>query len=110
MKLNEVADKLRVHPRTILRALLRDSNAYWAPGYDPIVRLSEVAVCFNTSPNKLRQIMHDGVSLYTQKEAAKYVKLPVRTFRWKAYAPALYLNDKIYRYTEDQLDRIRLDG
>ena len=110
MKLNTIADTLRVHPRTVLRALTRETNPYWAPGYDPTVRLAEVAVAFDCAPNRLRAIHNDQIPLYTQKEAAAYVKIPLRTFRWRRYNPAISFNDKIYRYDETQLDKIALDG
>lgn len=110
MRLQTIADTLRVHPRTVLRALVRESNPYWAPGYDPVVRLAEVAVAFNCSPTLLRAIHHEGERLYTQREAAAYVNMPLRTFRHRGYNPALYFNDKVYRYTERQLDKIKLDG
>jgi hypothetical protein len=109
MNLNTVADVLRVHPRTILRALTRELNPYWAPGYDPEVRLAEVAVVFGCSPNTLREICRQRIPLYTQKEAAEYTKIPQRTFRDRGYNPALYLNDKIYRYTPTQLEKIKLN-
>jgi hypothetical protein len=110
MQLNKVAEILRVHPRTILRALTRERNPYWAPAYDPEVRLAEVAVAFGCKPNTLRAICKEGIPLFTQKEAAAYTKIPQRTFRSRGYNPALYLNDKIYRYTPRQLDKILLDG
>lgn len=107
MRLNTIATTLRVHPRTILRALIGEENPYWAPGYDPVIRLAEVAVVFNCSPNFLRSVHNDQIPLFDQREAAKYLGMPLRTFRYRGYNPAMWLGEKVQRYTPSQLDKLR---
>lgn len=87
-----------------MRALTRNPAISWYEGYDPVVSLAQVAVCFDCSADFIRRVMREETELLTQPEAAKYLKLPIRTFRHRYYRPAMQLGNKIRRYTKKQLD------
>lgn len=106
MQLNTIASTLRVHPRTVLRALTREKHPYWAAGYNPTVSLAEVAVAFNCPPNALREIHKEQTDLLDQRAAARYLKMPLRTFRSRQYRPRLQFGPKVQRFTPNQLQAI----
>ena len=107
MKLNLIAETLRVHPRTILRAITLKKSPYWAYDYDPDVRVADVAAAFNCSYGPFLNAIKTGTPLYTQAEAARMSRVPLRTFRHRAYRPFAYKSHKIVRYTKAQIIQIK---
>ncbi len=105
--LAEMARALKVHPRTILRRLYPDDpNPYWAPGFEDQVncKQTEVVTIFGIPEKILSRIMQGKDELFNQESAAKYIDVPVRTFRYRKY-PAAINQPGVVRYSRQQIAR-----
>ncbi len=102
-----MASALKVHPRTILRRLYPDDpNPYWAPGFETKVNCSqeEAVKVFGISEKLLSRVMQGKDELFNQEAAAKYIDIPVRTFRYRQY-PAAIKQPGVVRYSRQQIAR-----
>lgn len=103
-KLNKVAAVLKVHPRTVLRAITGDVNAYWAEGHNPDVDLEEVCIAFDMDTKVLRRCLRNSDTLLTPQEAAsKILKIPLRTFRHRKYPKAGSRGQIFVRYSQHEI-------
>jgi hypothetical protein len=97
-ELNRMADALRVHPRTILRALAGKVNTYWAPGHNPNISVEEVAKTMGMPPAALKDALNGNDMFLTPEEAAEELGIPLRTFRYRRY-PAQVRKGTAVRYS-----------
>lgn len=97
--LNELAEVLKCHPRTILRAITRKKNPYWVEGYDPNFWETHLAFLDISS---IRQILNGKDEFLKPAEAAKYLNIHPRTFRYRKYIPTIRFG-KIVRYSKNYL-------
>lgn len=102
LPLNEVAEMLKVHPRTVLRAIYNKENVYWAEGYNPEVSLETVAMAYCGDVNVLRNVKRERDAIYTPVEAAAYLKITLRLFRYRTY-PKTFKRGNIVRYSRQEL-------
>jgi hypothetical protein len=74
ISLTSIAGILKVHPRTVVRALGGADSSYWA---HPDVTLAEIALAYGVSLDDLtgviKDISKDRDALMTVKEAAEFV-------------------------------------
>jgi hypothetical protein len=100
--LENLADALQVHPRTILRAVENNPAAYWVEGYHVRLNIDEVARAFNGPPRYLRWALDGTDQLITQTQAAEELGIPGRTFRYRHYKVA-YKRGGIVRFSRRDL-------
>jgi len=81
LSLNHIAELFQVHPRTILRAVEQDVNAYWADDHNPAVSIKELADAYGCKPQIIIRLAENRDSLLNASEAAKMMKIRPRTFR-----------------------------
>lgn len=104
MSLDIIAGVLKVHPRTVLRAIAGEVNTYWAPGYDPDVALADVALAYGVEISRLDDVIRDRDEFLTVGGATRQISkiegrdVPVRTFRYRKY-PALIRTPGVVRYS-----------
>ncbi len=89
MTLDRVAKLLKIHPRTVLRAMEGDKNAYWADGHNPVLNIENVAATFDFDPIYLTRADKRRDDFLTPREAAQIVGVPERTFRYRRYEPVI---------------------
>lgn len=104
----EAARILKLHPRTILRAISRKPNPYWAPGYDEPVFIRDLVRVFNARSTLLAAVFLDRKPLLTPTDGAKLLKLNYDTFRKRRY-PAVIRKGHIVRYSAIELKAIDRD-
>ncbi len=103
--LAEMAKVLKVHPRTILRRLYPDDpNPYWAPGFEDRVNCSqiEIVTAFGIPQKTLTRLIQGADILFNQGDAAEYLNVPIRTFRYRKY-PAAIDQPGVVRYSRKQI-------
>lgn len=76
------AKLFKVHPRTIVRAVADDYNAYWTPDSDEdIYEIADIAAAFGVKDHLIRCLLDERDELVTAQEAAAYLGIAGRTFR-----------------------------
>lgn len=100
--LNEAAKAIKVHPRTVLRAISKDKNPYWTSSYDPILSVSVIAKGFNTNQNCITDALSGRDQLITTNQAAKAYGLTPRGFRYLGLAPDIR-NGSVVRYRQSRI-------
>ena len=102
IELDDIAEILQIHPRTVLRYIHDDVNIYWAEGHNPVVNLDDVANGFGEDPLFFVPTVHAARKgrdkILKPSEAAAFIKVPLRTFRHRRY-PALIRCGNIVRYS-----------
>lgn len=107
-RLSEIAKALAVHPRTVLRAVLRCDNPYWTEDFDPHVDMIDVALSFAANPHVLTRVMDNKDELFTPAQALKFLEdtygdhIVERTLRNRDYPKAVKLG-RIVRYSRIEL-------
>lgn len=103
-KLNIVATALKVHPRTVLRALTGVENTYWVRDHDPNVDTVEVAIAFGLEHVYVQRALKRSDALLTPKLAAEFLEMSPRTLRHykNLYIPVLKYG-RIVRYSQRDL-------
>lgn len=101
--LDDLADILKMHPRTIMRKLPgNDVNAYWAKGYNPSISISDLAEGFGEDPVFFVPVINSARrkkdEIMDPKTMAKFLDVPLRTFRHRKYS-ALIRQGNIVRYS-----------
>lgn len=89
-KIKDIAHKLNIHPRTVLRIWKDEPNPYWTPKYDPEMDmddLMEFCENFNTTMDAVENIMSDQDYWLKPDEAAAMIAVPTRTFYYRHYTP-----------------------
>ena len=102
LELNELADLLKVHPRTILRHITGEANPYWTDDHNPEIDLDVVALVFDCDVNFLKSVLDGKNKMLTQKEGARFLDIPVRKFRYRKYKTVLRAGT-IVRYSQYHL-------
>ena len=108
LELNEVSDVMRVHPRTVLRALENDVNAYWAEGYNPIVKIEKLLKPFDMDYIVFHRVLKQQDEFLKPKEASKYLNLAHRTFVYRKYNAAIRRGG-IVRFSKYEIINENLD-
>ena len=103
-ELNRVADALKVHPRTILRALAGEVNTYWAPGHNPNVNIATLAEVLGMPAQTLKDAVNGDDYFMSPDEAAEHFNLPLRTFRYRQYPPQMRKGTAV-RYSFNMLTK-----
>lgn len=85
--LNVVAERLKIHPRTVLRALTGDKNVYWTEDHNPSVDLVALALGFDCDYEVLERIVKNRNTVFTQEELAKHFDITTRSVRLRNYPP-----------------------
>ena len=98
IELNEVANILKIHPRTVLRALSNEVNTYWAIGYTENIDIDDISDVFGFDPVYIRRAKKKRDEFFKPTEAADFIDVPSRTFRYRKY-PALIRRGGIVRYS-----------
>jgi len=89
LELDELSDIMGVHPRTILRAIEDDTNAYWAEGHNPHVKVDKVLKAFDMEYDIFHRAYKGKDRYFKPTEASKYLNLPHRTFVYRKYKAAI---------------------
>jgi hypothetical protein len=100
--LNEAAKAFSVHPRTIIRAIEDRENVYWNEGFDPDLDLTVLANAYSMQKEVLSRALKGTDTLLKPVEAARELKVPPRTFRWRRYKVAARKGG-IVRYSRSQI-------
>jgi len=108
LELNEVSFVMRVHPRTILRALEDDINAYWAEGHNPMVKIEKLLKPFDMDYAVFHKVLKQRDELLKPKEASKYLNLAHRTFVYRKYKAAIRRGG-IVRFSKSEIINENLD-
>ncbi len=90
IELDVISNLMNVHPRTILRALENDINAYWAEGHNPLVKVTEVLKAFDMDYDTFNRAYKGRDRYFKPMEASKYLSLPHRTFVYRKYEAAIH--------------------
>jgi hypothetical protein len=104
LELNKIAEILKVHPRTFLRAYAGDVCAYWAPGYNPEYTYDDISLTYGIDPKLIDKLVAGKDELLNTKEAVAQISLienrevPERTFHYRKY-PAVIKKIKVVRYS-----------
>lgn len=76
------ADIFGVHPRTIVRALTGDYNAYWyEDSNEDVYAVEDIASVYGMTAFELARCIEGRDSLIKPDEAADILGIPPRTFR-----------------------------
>lgn len=70
--LKEIAGALKIHPRSLLRALTGTPNPNYV-GHNPDIDLVEVAIAYNVELDRLISIIKGYDELMTKKEAMAHI-------------------------------------
>lgn len=87
--LNHAAKVLGVHPRTVLRALSNEPNPYWVEGHDPVISLVDLVAAYDCPARIMAAVIRGDDALLNTQEAAEYLDLKPRTFKWRRYTPTI---------------------
>ncbi len=101
-KLDEYAEALSLHPRTVLRYLTGTKNPYWVEGENPTIPVNDVAEVFNIRPKTLIKVLRNRDSLLSQTEAVEFTGLNRSTFQNRDYDAEIRMS-KIVRYLYSRL-------
>lgn len=77
--LYDVADALRIHPRTILRTLTGNPTEYWAPKHNPPIALLDVSRIFSIPVAAIRGLLLEEDEALSPREAAALMRVSART-------------------------------
>lgn len=108
MKLNDIAEIFRVHPRTILRHIKHDDKAYWVKGYNPDIYTSILIETMSVEPHVLVRIINGTDELLTPTEASKFLQIAHRTFSFRKYGAAIRAA-KTVRYSSIDIANEHID-
>lgn len=100
--LNKAAACFNVHPRTILRALSDKVNVYWNDDFNPNIDITVLANSYSMNEKVLLRVLAGRDVLLKPDQAAKELKVPPRTFRWRKYHAAARKGG-IVRYSRSQI-------
>ena len=89
--LEDIAEVIDVHPRTILRTITANPTEYWAPSHNPRIHLTEVSKTFQTPTKSLVELLQGKDRVIRPAEAAELLGVSVRTIRNKSdeYRPLI---------------------
>lgn len=113
--LDHVAVKLKVHPRTVLRALSGVENTYWAPDHNPEVSLLDLSIAYGVEFDVVSDIMVGRDDLLKPSEAADYLsrtygrEVSVRVLRSRSYTPVIS-RPKVVRYSRLLISRQHVEN
>lgn len=101
--LNDVAETLRLHPRTVIRAITDNKNAGWNLNYNPAVELNEVLGSYS-----IRKIdfvdAYEGKDVFiTRHEAADELGVSVNTFTRFEIKPDMAFSRKTRRWLKTRI-------
>jgi hypothetical protein len=83
--LNEAANKIQAHPRTILRAISGEPNPYWTDDHNPDISIVELAKAYECNIGIMQRVIDGRDMFLTPSQAASMLKIPDRTFRYRKY-------------------------
>lgn len=98
MKLNDAADVIQCHPRTVLRKMTKNKHPYWTEDFNPSVSMEDVAAAFECSLNVFKRCVAGHDNFLTPQEAWEEIAKAPRTFKYRKYIPAIR-NGGIVRYS-----------
>lgn len=96
--LDTVAETLKVHPRTVLRALKGEVNTYWAEGHKVDILLSELGRAYDFDTQYFERVLRGKDELFKPREAAEFLDIQIRVFKYRTY-PALIRRGGVVRYS-----------
>lgn len=79
--LDDIADALEIHPRTILRAITGNPTEYWTPAHNPRIHLSEVSKTYQVPTKNLVALLKEEDSVMRPDVAADALGFTIRTMR-----------------------------
>lgn len=100
--LDQVAEAVDVHPRTILRYVMNDRNTYWAEDHNPEFPLERVAKALGCRADIMKHVLRGSDEFMKPDDAAEELGLPPRTFRHRGYTPA-FRAGRVVRYSRSKL-------
>ena len=112
--LDTLAGVLKVHPRTVIRAVEGKVNSYWAPGHNPEVELADVALAYGVELDVIVRTMKGQDELFKPTEAVDHISalenrtVPMSTFRYRKY-PAAIRTTGVVRYSKLDISNYHLD-
>lgn len=98
IKLNNFADLIDVHPRTVLRALYGKTNVYWAEGHNPDLIYADINTAFNLNTKVVDGLVQKKDRALAIRDAAKLVNTRVRVFRYRNF-PKMIKVRGVVRYS-----------
>jgi len=108
LKLNELAEVLNVHPRTVLRHVKGDMGAYWAKGYNPDICVDDLVLSMGANLPALIRALEGKDELLTPRQASEYLIVPHRTFSFRKYKAAVRIG-KTVRYSSIDIANEHID-
>lgn len=108
--LTDISKALKIHPRTVLRAVSGKPNAYWAEGYETEIALVDVAMAYDADLMMLQDVVLGDDELMKQDEAVEWLaqtygddaRMSSRNFRYRGY-PAAVRSSRVVRFSQIQL-------
>lgn len=111
ISLGRLADILKVHPRTVLRALTGEENPRYNEDDDETIFLDEDKVCYdlNIPPKVWRRVKANKDSFLTRKEVMDFHEISTSTFKRRKY-PIAAKFQRHCRYSEVDVNRHRVEN
>lgn len=81
--LNTVAETLKIHPRTVLRAISGAENPYWTEDHNPRITVKQVMESFGCSRRQFNNLLQGDDILLTPDQACELLKISKRTLRYR---------------------------
>ena len=98
VELNKIVEAFSLHPRTVLRTLLDDKNAYWTEGYDPYVYTEDMAEVFECTDLDVKRALDDRDKFFKPQEAANFLKISLKTLYNRKYPTIIHIG-RIKRFS-----------
>lgn len=104
--LDDIAEALEIHPRTILRAITGNPTEYWAPSHNPRIHLSEVSKTYQIPTKNLVELVKEEDSVLRPDAAADALGFTVRTMRNNAKKfPPLAIGAGFLRFSVAEVEQ-----
>lgn len=102
VSLNDVAEAVAVHPRTILRIVTGDRNTYWSADHNPGLDITKVAQALGCHDKTLARVLRGSDDFLKPDAAASELGVPGRTFRYREYTPTIKVG-RVVRFARSKL-------
>jgi len=99
-----LATRIKVHLRTLFRAINHAVNPYWHPTFNPVINLEDVCEEFGIEMARLYDVLYGEDDLMTTAETAALLGVHFRTIRKRGIKPVLS-SQSIVRYSRLELEK-----
>ena len=108
MILDDWAELLRVHPRTMLRHIKREKNPYWVPNFNPRYSLQDIAEALECDPKILLHAIEGRDILLKIPEVLQDLNIGIDTLYYRKYEPQIAIGG-VRRYSKVLTHRDHLE-